>query len=317
MTRIGLLAGLAAIGSLAAASAAHAIPRTFVSAGGGGATCTRAAPCATFQAAHNAADAAGEINCVDSGEFGPVTITKSITIDCAGTLGAISHSSAGVTVATPGIVVRLRNLTIRGLVGSTTSRGVQFTNGAALFVENCIITNMGTSTTLANGISVFPADGVTLKLFVSDTVVGNNTGSGILVDPNGSGSARLVIDNVRAEKNGVQGIRTIGNTSTGPIVVHIRNSVVTGNGSDGIRSLTAAVGSISSITVDRSSSTLNGSHGIVSQGQGAFILVGRSTVMSNFIGTEAAMSGRIFSYQNNHLTGNVTDGVPTDLLTVK
>jgi hypothetical protein len=317
MTRIGLIAGLAAIGSLTAASAAHAIPRTFVSAGGGGVACTRAAPCTSFQAAHDAANAGGEINCIDSGEFGPLTITKSITIDCAGTLGAISHSAAGVTVATAGIVVRLRNLTIRGLVGSTTSRGVQFTDGAALFVENCIITNMGTSVTLANGISVFPADGVTLKLFVSDTIVSNNTGSGIVVDPNGSGSARLVIDNVRAEKNGVHGIRTIGSTSTGPIIVQIRNSVVTGNGGDGIRSFTDVGGSISSITVDRSSSTLNGSHGIISQGQGAFIFVGRSTVMSNVIGTEAAFPGHIFSYQNNHLTGNTTDGAPSALLTVK
>jgi len=30
----------------------------------------------------------GEINCVDPGGFGAVTITKSITIDCHGTIGS-------------------------------------------------------------------------------------------------------------------------------------------------------------------------------------------------------------------------------------
>src|SRR6266404_573250 len=84
--------------------------RTWVSGTGSGTTCTRASPCQTFQTAHDAMDAGGEINCVDAGDFtlgSDLTITKSITIDCAGTLGASTLGNVSVTGA--GITVRLRN----------------------------------------------------------------------------------------------------------------------------------------------------------------------------------------------------------------
>src|SRR5689334_22627863 len=81
---------------------ANAIPRTFVSGTGSGTTCTRAAPCASFATAQTATDLGGEINCVDAGVFPPAVITKSLTIDCTGTLGATASgfqvNAASVTV---------------------------------------------------------------------------------------------------------------------------------------------------------------------------------------------------------------------------
>jgi Bacterial Ig-like domain (group 3) len=44
--------------------------------------CSRAAPCQTFAGAIAKTAVGGEIYCLDSSNFGPVTITKSITIDC-------------------------------------------------------------------------------------------------------------------------------------------------------------------------------------------------------------------------------------------
>src|SRR5262245_20155668 len=83
---------------------ALAIPETWVASNGSGMTCTRAAPCATFAAAQDATDNGGMIKCIDAGNFGTITITKSITIDCTGTNGGISSSSGnGVFVNTPGI----------------------------------------------------------------------------------------------------------------------------------------------------------------------------------------------------------------------
>src|SRR5690349_2182877 len=114
MKNIGLVVGLA-VALAFAASSAHAIPRTFVSGTGGGAACTRAAPCATFQAAHDVTDSAGEINCLNSADYGPVTISKSITIDCKGEGGTIGVAAgAGVTVQ-DNLVVRLRGLDIKGI----------------------------------------------------------------------------------------------------------------------------------------------------------------------------------------------------------
>src|SRR3954469_4125243 len=89
---------------------ARALPRTFVSGAGSGTACTRAAPCAAFQTAHDATDPNGEINCIDAGDFGGLSISKSITVDCTGAVGA---SGSGMQVMAGGLTVRLRGLTIR------------------------------------------------------------------------------------------------------------------------------------------------------------------------------------------------------------
>src|SRR4051812_46768015 len=136
---------------VAATTSAHAVPRTFVSGTGAGATCTRAAPCATFQLAHDATDPGGEINCVDAGEFGRVNITKSITIDCTGTAGTISTATKGVFINTAGGVVRLRGLSIRGR-NSPSGPGIDVQDVGALFVENCSITHFSdTAASSADG----------------------------------------------------------------------------------------------------------------------------------------------------------------------
>ena len=65
------------------ASAAQAQTRTWVSGVGDDVNpCSRTAPCKTFAGAISKTAAGGEINCLDPGGFGAVTITKSITIDC-------------------------------------------------------------------------------------------------------------------------------------------------------------------------------------------------------------------------------------------
>jgi hypothetical protein len=56
---------------------------------------------------------------------------------------------------------------------------------------------------------------------------------------------------------------------------------------------------------------LNGANGVLSQGGNAFVFLKESTVMSNVTGLSTVSGGSILSYQNNGLTGNVTDGAPT------
>src|ERR1700686_428242 len=58
--------------------------------------CSRTAPCKTFAGAIPVTSAGGEINCLDAGGFGSVTITQSISIIC-GTAG-----EAGVLVSGTG-----------------------------------------------------------------------------------------------------------------------------------------------------------------------------------------------------------------------
>src|SRR5215510_962417 len=85
---------------LAATSLAQAqATRTWVSGVGDDANpCSRTAPCKTFAGAISKTAAGGEINVLDPGGFGAVTITKPISI--------ISQFEAGVLVSgTNGIVV--------------------------------------------------------------------------------------------------------------------------------------------------------------------------------------------------------------------
>ena len=131
-----------------------------------------------------------------------------------------------------------------------------------------------------------------------------------------SGDRPAPFERTRIENN-TYGFFAVGTGSTGLIVGQIRDSVVSDNTFDGIFALTSAGHSTTSITVERSSSILNGGNGILAQGSPAYVLLADSTVISNGTGLNAVSGGNIFSYQDNELSGNVVDGAPTATLTVK
>src|SRR5207244_11129397 len=83
---------------LAFASIAQAqATRTWVSGVGDDVNpCSRTAPCKTFAGAISKTAAGGEIDCLDPGGFGTVTITKSILIDGTHGAGFGSILSSGV-----------------------------------------------------------------------------------------------------------------------------------------------------------------------------------------------------------------------------
>src|SRR5438034_3458914 len=91
--------------------------RTWVSGVGDDANpCSRTAPCKTFAGAISKTAAGGEINALDPGGFGVLTITKSITIDGGATLaGVLATGTNGFVInAGPTDIVVLRNLDING-----------------------------------------------------------------------------------------------------------------------------------------------------------------------------------------------------------
>src|SRR5437899_12390623 len=98
---------------------AHAqATRTWVSGVGDDANpCSRTAPCKTFAGAISKTAAAGEIDALDPGGFGAVTITKSMTIDgISGLSGIVVSGTNGINVnAAASDVVILRNLDINGI----------------------------------------------------------------------------------------------------------------------------------------------------------------------------------------------------------
>src|SRR6201993_1554817 len=126
--------------------------RTWVSGVGDDANpCSRTAPCKTFAGAISKTAAAGEINCLDPGAFGAVTITKSISI-------ISDHIEAGVLVSgTNGIIVNvastdnvlLEGLDIEGL--GTGLNGLQIIGGGNVVIRRTSINHFISPAPLEQG----------------------------------------------------------------------------------------------------------------------------------------------------------------------
>src|SRR2546427_11288633 len=98
-----LVPALALIALALPASASAQASRTWVSGVGDDANpCSRTAPCKTFPGAISKTAAGGEINCLDPGGFGGVTITKAITIKCQYTEGGRLASGANAICCNAG-----------------------------------------------------------------------------------------------------------------------------------------------------------------------------------------------------------------------
>src|SRR5687768_6416322 len=153
-----------ALAAFAATPASAQATRTWVSGVGDDVNpCSRTAPCKTFAGAISKTAPGGEINCLDPGGFGTLTITKSITIDCTGTFGSTLNSGGinGFVIndsltATPGTIrVVLRGLTINGAGSTPGLNGIRFVSGRSLVVEDVFIQNQLSG----NGISIQPSAG--------------------------------------------------------------------------------------------------------------------------------------------------------------
>ena len=115
--------------------------------------CSRTAPCKTFAGAISKTAAGGEINVIDPGGFGTVTITKSITIDGRGTEASILASlTNGINInAGPNDVIILRNLSINGgTAASPGVNGINFIAGKKVHIEDCTISNFNTNSIFVN-----------------------------------------------------------------------------------------------------------------------------------------------------------------------
>ena len=149
---------------------AHAqATRTWVSGVGDDANpCSRTAPCKTFAGAISRTAAGGEINCLDPGGFGGVTITKALTIDCVHTVGGVLASLTNGIIVNAGLTDRivLRGLDIHG-VGNGFD-GIKFIAGGSLHVEDSVISGM------QNGINI----GAGNEIYIKNTYIRNNSNVG-------------------------------------------------------------------------------------------------------------------------------------------
>ena len=279
---------------------AHAqATRTWVSGVGNDANpCSLTAPCKTFAGAISKTFINGEIDCLDPGGFGNITITKSITIDCSGTFGSILASGVSgvvinipVNVNDPFRTVRLRGLSINGTgasgtIGTRTGlKGVSILQALVVEIENVVISDFS-----QQGIS----DARTTtggKLIIRNSVIRNNSQAGI--GAGGANPNNVSIENVHSINNAFGVAAATGNA------VGIARSVFSGNTTAGVEGDAG-----SQIGLDNA---LVSSNGIGLQNAGT-MSISNNSISFNTTG----ISGATTSFGNNRIFGNGAPGtVPT------
>jgi hypothetical protein len=168
--------------------------------------CSRTAPCKTFAGAISKTAAGGEINVLDPGGFGGVTITKSITIRA-------DHVEAGVLVSgTSGIIINasasdkvvLDGLDFEGTSNPSSVHGINILSARDVLVRNSSI--RGFLSASSAGIQVGGSTQVSLT--VENCTLFNNTVGIAVTAPSGLASARVFDSSIVAST--AAGIRVSG-----------------------------------------------------------------------------------------------------------
>jgi hypothetical protein len=301
-----LLVALATAGMTVgyATPAAAQATRTWVSGVGDDVNpCSRTAPCKTFAGAISKTAAGGEINCLDPGGFGAVTITKSLVIDCHYTEGGALAGGNGITVNLPAAtdVVVIRGLDIFGV--SPPSNGVRFLAAGSLHIEDCVIRRFNAASSA--GVSFAPS-GVG-SLFITDSRITQNgnglTGGGIVIAPSAGGSVKAVLTRVQVSDNANVGIQinSAATASSNGLLTTIADSEISGN-PIGLNATGGGTGN--NVMVTRSTIAINGT-GVNTNGSTAVVRMGTTNVSGNQTGVVASGGGLNRSYGNNQVNGNV------------
>ncbi len=256
---------------LLAASPAQAAARTWVSATGDDANpCSRTAPCQTFAGALARTTPGGEINCLDPGQFGRVTVTFSLTISCAAGTAGILVSSGDTAIAINAAttdVVTLRGLDVDGQ--GSADVGIFIGTARAVHVEKCSFRNFRG---FGSSAGIFTRLSATVFLFVSDTVISDNS-------------------------NGVS-----FTSSGGFKVASLKNVTITGSTSNGMQLNNSNVYA----NVTRSIISGNGGGAVVTNASSTTANIDRSTIANNAVALNAAVSGSTIRVSGNNIYNNTT-----------
>ncbi|HYD25478.1 MAG TPA: hypothetical protein VEB68_11840 [Croceibacterium sp.] len=308
------LAGFLAVASLAvsAAPAQAQATRTFVSGVGNDADpCSRTAPCRTFAGAFNKTAPGGEINCLDPGGYGGLTINKSISIVCTYTEGGSLVAGAGVNGITVNAgttdSVFLRGIDFHG--ATTATNGLRILAGGSVHLQDSVIRRFNASSGL--GIRITPSTAT--RVTIVDTTIESNgsgaTGGGILVQPTGAGgSARVLLNRVTLANNANNALHvdTTGGSNAAGVTVVVRDSTFSGS-SNGIHFFTPVGGTAATAMITDSLVFNNTTNGILGNGANVRVRVARTTITGNNVGVNPGGSSNVNDLGGNLLIGNTNN----------
>ena len=278
--------------------------RTWVSGVGDDANpCSRTAPCKTFAGAISKTANGGEINCLDPGGFGGVTITKSLTIKCHYTEGgALVAGTNGIVInATASDKVTLRGIDLNGAGGAG-----------------------GAAPTSLNGIKVISAKAVSI---VDSEIYQFKVG--VNINPT-SAQTRVVLARNHIHNNDIGVINTPGNNLIQFTVANLRWNeiqdnvcgVVTGSGgANGSTPTTTSCGTLLPGAIDKVAATHIHHNGINFNGTGVFSRGTNSTAEiawdeitnNSTLGLDTVDSGKILTTSpvTNVISSNGGSDPPT------
>lgn len=309
----GLMAASAATLAIPLATPASAqATRTWISGVGDDVNpCSRTAPCKTFAGSIAKTAAGGEINCLDPGGFGTVTITKSIKLLCDNVGGGITASGTNGITINAGVddVIVISGLEIDGL--GTGVNGIRFLGGGGLHLRNSTIRGFKSATSYA--VNFAPTSLAATLVLDNVTIVKNglaNNSGGILIQPAANVAVTFAIDKVKIADNGGTGLRV---DTTGINGASVKGVVSNSVFADAANAVFAKVptGSTANILVAGNSIGTN-QNGVVSQDVGATVRVSDNLISSNSaFGVRSISGGTLISYGDNELTNNGTNGTFT------
>jgi hypothetical protein len=265
--------------------------RTWVSGVGDDANpCSRTAPCKTFAGAISKTAPGGEIDALDPGGFGALTITKAITIDGGGgqVASVLVSGTNGITVqAGPADVVILRNLRING-IGSGLN-GIQFNSGKDLNVENCYVFGF-----TQNGLNITLGQATQATVHVYKSVFKNNTGVGIRATNSVAPPVKVGVDHTEVAVDNI-GVEAAAHSN-----VEINDSMISAAASSGISSDSPSADAI--IGIGRSEVIANANGATASGGS---VINTSDTVYAYNSGTAFNQAGgKIFTFGTNRAHDN-------------
>jgi parallel beta-helix repeat protein len=310
MRRHAIIAALAVAVVFDAGSAWAQAARTFVSGFGSDANpCSLTAPCRSFAQAITQTNAGGEITVLDPAGYGPVTITKSVSIvnDGVGEAGVTTSSAVNAITIEVGLsdVVNLRGLTLVG--GGVGSRGIDFITFGTLNMQNCVVRGF-----TVDGIGLYPIGSAQFN--ISDTIVSSVAFSAIDVNPGGTGAVTALFNRVQATGSAT-GINVTGISASGTINATISNSTASNNG-HGIAVSSNSGQAVTEVMVV-ASVLANNTDGVVEGGANSTTFLAKDAISGNGTAFIVSGGGALFSFGDNDIKTNGNDGGTISLVSTK
>ena len=273
----------------------------YMSATGGGTTCSAAAPCSSFfNALVSVVASGGRILCLDPvadsqsiPNFSPTSLA--VDIDCpAGSWAGNSSIIPILTITGSDLTLTLRNMTFNGIGGAT--GGISYKSSGPLILEDCVITD-------AAGIALDIEPTGLLNLVIRNSRISNNT-AGIRLAPAAGGSISATFDHVVINGNG-GGINAV--STNGAVNLDVADSEISDSTSVGVQALAGTNQSM--VSIKNSVIARNGQQGVIANGVNAAVLVATTLLDQNAAGATSLVSGgRILTYVNNQIVGPIGSG---------